>query len=375
MHHTNINTWESMEKAFQEMLAEPAREFHNFCRMSITDFELLLQKLGPIISKQDTTWRDCIPSKVRLAVTLRYLASGDSYRSLHGLFNISTQIISKIVQEVCAALCHVLKVYIKMPDTDTDWLSKECGFRNRFPHAVGVIDGKLIVMQVPNNCASEKIFDIVLLSLIDSNHCFMFADIGSESRTRHSYTLRNSVFWSKMENNMLDLPSPTPLQNEHIFLPYVFLGDDTFPLNDTIMKPYPGKHQEGTKETIFNKNFLSAHAVVENTFGVMASVFRVLRKPILLQPEQAIKVVMSCVVLHNFMRKSKHSSALYNPPGTFDTYNGNNLVSMGSWRNDIPDHATLRNICPIQTRSYEEAEEIREEFARSFHQFVIGNEK
>lgn len=103
-----------MEIQLQEMLAEPSNEFHNFCRMSFTDFEFLLQKVDPIISEKDTKWRDCIPSKVRLALTLRFLASGDSYRSLHYLFKISSQIISKIVQAVCAALYQVLKDRIKV---------------------------------------------------------------------------------------------------------------------------------------------------------------------------------------------------------------------------------------------------------------------
>lgn len=105
---------ESMERQFQEMLAEPSDEFHNFCRMTYTDFELLLQKVDPIISKKDTNWRDSIPSKVRLAVTLRFLASGDSYRSLHYLFKISSQIISKIIQEVCIAIYQVLKDNVKV---------------------------------------------------------------------------------------------------------------------------------------------------------------------------------------------------------------------------------------------------------------------
>ncbi|KAJ8953306.1 hypothetical protein NQ318_012100 [Aromia moschata] len=176
-----------MERQFQEMLAEPSNEFHNFCRMSFTDFELLLQKVDPIISKQNTKWRESIPSKVRLAVTLRFLASGDSYRSLHYLFKISSQIISKIIQEVCAALYQVLKDNIKMPITEEDWITVERGFRNRFPHAIGAIDGKHVVLQTPINSGSDyfnykKTFSLVLLALVDSNYCFMFADIGCQGR-------------------------------------------------------------------------------------------------------------------------------------------------------------------------------------------------
>nr|CAI5844994.1 unnamed protein product [Callosobruchus analis] len=46
------------------------------------DFELLLNKIGPQIQKKDTHLRLSIPAKEILAVTLRYLASGDSYQSL-----------------------------------------------------------------------------------------------------------------------------------------------------------------------------------------------------------------------------------------------------------------------------------------------------
>ncbi|XP_061717043.1 uncharacterized protein LOC133524899 [Cydia pomonella] len=117
----------SMENQFAELCAEPSGEFSNFVRMSCSDFEYLLQKITPMVIKQDTYWRDAIPVKVRLAVTLRYLATGDSYRSLHYLFKISSQVISIIVPEVCLALNKVLKNIVKMPKTTDEWLSKTKG--------------------------------------------------------------------------------------------------------------------------------------------------------------------------------------------------------------------------------------------------------
>ncbi|KAJ8915446.1 hypothetical protein NQ315_003208 [Exocentrus adspersus] len=111
----NLNrTRQSMELQFAELLKEPSGEFMNFCRMSFTDFEFLLNKISPMISRKDTQMRDAIPAKVRLAITLRFLATGDSYRSLHFLFKVSSQIISKIVPEVCEALVEALKDEVKV---------------------------------------------------------------------------------------------------------------------------------------------------------------------------------------------------------------------------------------------------------------------
>nr|CAH7738354.1 unnamed protein product [Callosobruchus chinensis] len=82
--------------------------------MSSVDFEYLLNKVSTQISKQNTQLREAIPARLRLAVTLRYLATGDDYQSLHFLFKISPQVISQIVPEVCQALNEVLKEYIKV---------------------------------------------------------------------------------------------------------------------------------------------------------------------------------------------------------------------------------------------------------------------
>lgn len=86
----------------------------NFTKMSMSDFEKLATIIGPQIAKRDTTFRETIPINERLAVTLRFLATGDSYTSLMYLFKISKQLISVIVPEVCEALIKGLKEYIEV---------------------------------------------------------------------------------------------------------------------------------------------------------------------------------------------------------------------------------------------------------------------
>ena len=89
-------------------------QFNNFVRMSSEDFEVLIQMIGPKVMKKDTRFRNAIPVSLRLAITLRFLATGDSYTSLQYVFKVSRQAISTIVMEVCPALIEGLRSHVKV---------------------------------------------------------------------------------------------------------------------------------------------------------------------------------------------------------------------------------------------------------------------
>lgn len=86
----------------------------NFLRMTSSDFEYLISMIGHKIKKRDTNYRKAVPVQEKLAVTLRFLATGDSYSSLGYLFKISKSTISLFVIEVCKALIEVLRDNIKV---------------------------------------------------------------------------------------------------------------------------------------------------------------------------------------------------------------------------------------------------------------------
>lgn len=108
-----FNRRDTLDTISQELILDKYL-FKNLTRMSKSDFEFLVNTIGPKIKRKDTNMRNAIPVTTRLAITLRFLATGDSYKSLMYLFRVSDDSISVIVLEVCTALIEGLEEYIKV---------------------------------------------------------------------------------------------------------------------------------------------------------------------------------------------------------------------------------------------------------------------
>lgn len=98
----------------KELRMEDPLEYKACLRMSPESFDELLQLVESKISKQDTIMRKALPPKLKLEVTLSFLATGNSYRSLQHFFRVSKPAISDFIPKVCEALCDSLQEYIKV---------------------------------------------------------------------------------------------------------------------------------------------------------------------------------------------------------------------------------------------------------------------
>lgn len=203
-----------------------------------------------------------------------------------------------------------------MPSSPEEWLAVEKEFGIKFPHCIGAIDGKHIVLQCPANTGSDHYnyknsFSIVLMALVSSDYRFMYADIGSQGRISDGGVFRNSSLWQKMCSNSLNLPKPSHIPGSTKDIPYVFLGDGAFALSPTLMKPYPGNHAVDSPQRIFNQRLSGSRVIVENVFGILVARFRIFKKLISLAPEKVSLITMTCILLHNYLRRSDTSASLY----------------------------------------------------------------
>lgn len=92
-------------------------DLRNYLRVGAEQFEHLLSLVTPYIQKQDTVLRQSVSAKQRLVVTLRFLATGNSYQDLRYSTLISQPLLSQIIPETCRAVYKCLRHYIKVNKT------------------------------------------------------------------------------------------------------------------------------------------------------------------------------------------------------------------------------------------------------------------
>lgn len=98
----------------REFRIESEADYFNFLRISPTVFDHLLDLVKDELKKQNTFMRDAIPPHLKLAATLRYLVTGESFTSLQYLFRMHRTTIGQFIPDVCDTLCCKLKDEIQV---------------------------------------------------------------------------------------------------------------------------------------------------------------------------------------------------------------------------------------------------------------------
>ena len=321
----------------EELERESHGDFKNYMRMEPAMFHEVLERLTPRLTKQDTKFRRALRPGLKLVITLRFLASGDSYRSLSYAFRVPHNTISKFVGGVCRAIVDEYgDEMVSVPETENDWrkVSEQFASKWNFSHAVGALDGKHIAIKAPKNLGSmyynyKGFFSIILLGLVDAEYKFMWVDVGANGSTSDCAVFNHSDLKEALENDTIRLPPAEVLPGDDRAISYFLIGDDAFPLKRWLTKPFSGRNLTDA-ERIFNYRLSRARRTVENAFGILANRFRCLLTTLQQEPETVKTLALACVCLHNLMRT--RYPTLQNM--ALDREEDNHQIVPGTWRNE-----------------------------------------
>lgn len=303
----------------REISVEDSAAFHELLRVTKTQFHVLVDTLSPRLAKRDTVMRESIKPGEMCALALRFLATGESFRSLHFQFRLGRETISQAISEVCLAVYEEMgPIYVKTPNSRREWEQISAKFEERWnlPNILGAIDGKRIILEQPINSGSRyhdyKGNDsVILMAVVGPEYEFLNVDVGMNGRMSDGGNWSRNSFRKALENenNPLRIPPPKPLPGRIKSIPHVFVGDDAFGLSSYMMKPYP---QLGLTEEkrIFNYRLSRCRRISENAFGILSSRWRVFRKPLLLQPRRATSITLAAITLHNWLRSETEAGQI-----------------------------------------------------------------
>ncbi|XP_018403078.1 PREDICTED: putative nuclease HARBI1 [Cyphomyrmex costatus] len=132
--------------------------------------------------------------------------------------------------------------------SEDNWkeIAKEFYTHWNFPHCIGAIDGKHVVVKAPPKSGStfynyKGSHSINLMAVASASYRFLLVDIGAEGRHSDGGVFKNSLMGQLFADDKLNVPLPSLIVENGDPMPYVLVADEAFQLTNYTMRPYPGK--------------------------------------------------------------------------------------------------------------------------------------
>ncbi|CAN7946335.1 unnamed protein product, partial [Ixodes pacificus] len=193
------------------------------------------------------------------------------------------------------------------PNT-AEWerIAAEFGRLWNFSNCVGALDGKHVAIQALSGAVSDTFnykgfHSTVLMASCDATYKLTLVDVKQPGRFSDGGVFRESEMGRSMLSGELGLPPAGLLLQTKTRLPFVFGGDEAFPLLPNLMRPFPRRELQLLSQ-MFNYRLSRARRIIENAFGILVARWRIFRQPIQASEETLEAVVRACVNLHNYLR-------------------------------------------------------------------------
>ena len=217
---------------------------------------------------------------LKIAITLRFLATGNSFRSMEFNWAYCAQYYRHVHPR--GVRCHRRRVRPRsLPHSNYDRrLAGDCSrFSGQIelPSCLWSNRWQACSHLQPKQSGSiyynyKRFFSIVILVLCDANYKAILAHVGSPGSQSDCGIYNDSPMFQGIQDETIKLPPPQPLPNHTEDTLYFFIGDDAFPLRQHMLKPFSARYLEA-EQLVFNYRLSRARRIVENLFGILASRF------------------------------------------------------------------------------------------------------
>ncbi|XP_049514039.1 uncharacterized protein LOC125941816 [Dermacentor silvarum] len=178
-------------------------EYHlKYFRMTKASFEEILSLVYNRIVHPPTHRIPISPAE-RLAVALKFLATGGSIVDIAISYRMHASTVAKILRETLKGI--LSPVVLRCPNT-AEWerIRNDFIMKWNFPNCIGSIDGKHFAIKCPDRSGSDcfnykRYYSLVLLAVADASYKFTLVDIGAQGRLSDGSFFRDSALRTHFE--------------------------------------------------------------------------------------------------------------------------------------------------------------------------------
>ncbi|XP_044470839.1 protein ALP1-like [Mangifera indica] len=292
----------------------PEEEFKKWFRMRRQTFDMICEQLNSVIAKEDTTLRNAIPVRQRVAVCIWRLATGEPLRLVSKRFGLGISTCHKLVLEVCTAIRSVLMPkYLQWPDEEgLRKIKEEFEVLSGIPNAVGsvytthipIIAPKISVAAYFNKRHTERnqktSYSITLQGVVNPKGVFTDVCIGWPGSMPDDQVLEKSALYQRASGGLL----------KGVWI----VGGSGYPLLDWVLVPYTQQNLTWTQHA-FNEKIGEIQRVARDAFARLKGRWSCLQKRTEIKLQDLPVVLGACCVLHNICEMNNEDM---DPSLTFD---------------------------------------------------------
>lgn len=276
----------------------PEEEFRRCFRVSRATFDLICRELDPMITKKNTTLRDAIPVRQRVAVCIWRLATGEPLRLVSKRFGLGISTCHKLVLEVCSAVRNVLMPkFLNWPDGE-----RVKSIKDEFEAMSGVpnVGGSMYTTHVPiiapkeNSAAylnrrhternGKTCYSVTVQGVVDPRGVFTDVCIGWPGSMPDDVILEKSALCKRASQGLV----------RDMWI----VGNSGYPLMDWVLVPYTHPNLTWAQHA-FNERVGEIGAMAKEAFTRLKGRWSCLQKRTEIKLQDLPVVLGACCVLHN----------------------------------------------------------------------------
>ncbi|KAH8293752.1 hypothetical protein KR054_003880 [Drosophila jambulina] len=304
----------SKENLLSELQSRKDECYHLNYFLAITEsqFRYLVQKLEPIISQYaPQRKKKSFSAEERLAITLKYLATGEVHSCRNYCFRASKFVINEMIANICLGFYeHLNDQYVTLPKTDDQWRSaaEEMERKHNLPQCVGNLFMRSIQLQGSGSGAASsgaaggddrKRATVIFTGIVDADNNFQYATVERAASSRPNDIYNQTTAVELIRHKMHTLEEQSEQMDRQ---GYYFAGDSVLPATSYLVTTRNLPKDRAVLEALEQVN---AHA--DQTMRILCNMFPILAQPLRISDKHIREVVLGCVALYNFLRKTDDS--------------------------------------------------------------------